>query len=140
MSSRHALPGCHGVAVGLSTAGLLDLALVAPSMWTVVQSAGHSFPVSDAPSRDVAVLFGAEVYADGKPSPYLPCQAGPWCTPCGRREGKGTAHPEPATVARRLSRCCRAGAGSIADFNPAGRHPGQPRVPLAGGPSVVRRV
>jgi len=39
--------------------------------WTRIDAAGHLFTVSDAPSTDVAVVFGAGLRPDGRPSEYL---------------------------------------------------------------------
>lgn len=34
-------------------------------------SSGHEFGMDDVPPRDVAIVLGARVYADGTPSPFL---------------------------------------------------------------------
>ena len=55
-------------------AGLVGLgvaAVAAPAAWTWWNARGRVLTSAQAPSRDVAVIFGAEVYPSGNPSPYL---------------------------------------------------------------------
>ncbi|MGL4831092.1 MAG: SanA/YdcF family protein [Propionibacteriaceae bacterium] len=48
----------------------LGLAGLAPTGW-IYATKGPSYSVAEAPSRDVAIVFGASVLAPGAPSPYL---------------------------------------------------------------------
>ena len=60
-----ALGLCLGVAL-LGAAGV-----GAPNGYAWWASRGRIVSVTDAPTRDVAVILGAEVYPSGTPSPYL---------------------------------------------------------------------
>lgn len=42
-----------------------------PALWTRWMSRDRVLAVTEAPNRDVAIIFGAEVYPSGRPSPYL---------------------------------------------------------------------
>ncbi|HBX80638.1 MAG TPA: hypothetical protein DEG88_02130 [Propionibacteriaceae bacterium] len=53
--------------VVLASAGL---ALAGVSMWTAALASGRTFTPETVPARDVAVIFGAEVYANGTPAPF----------------------------------------------------------------------
>ncbi len=48
----------------------LGLVGLAPTGW-IYATKGPSYSVTEAPSRDVAIVFGASVLAPGLPSPYL---------------------------------------------------------------------
>jgi len=54
------------------SAGVLALALGVggPAAWAAAFSSGRLFGVQDVPAHDVAVILGAEVYADGTPAPF----------------------------------------------------------------------
>lgn len=55
-------------------AALAGVALVAvggPALWTRFVARDRVLTASQAPARDVAIIFGAEMYPSGKPSPYL---------------------------------------------------------------------
>lgn len=51
--------------------GLGVLALGVPAVWTRWMAQDRVLTVEQAPARDVAIIYGAEVYPSGKPSPYL---------------------------------------------------------------------
>ncbi len=51
--------------------GLAGAAVVSPTLWTRWRSEGRVLTAAQAPARDVAIIFGAEVYPSGNPSPYL---------------------------------------------------------------------
>ncbi len=55
----------------IAAAGLAGLALLGP--WALAEglSAGRIHEAGDTPKRDVAIVFGAAVHADGTPSGYL---------------------------------------------------------------------
>lgn len=52
-------------------AGVAMAAVGAPALWTRWQARERIVTAAQAPARDVAVIFGAEVYPSGRPSPYL---------------------------------------------------------------------
>lgn len=58
-----------GVLVGVVGLGASVVAL--PAAWTWWNARGRIVTAQQAPSRDVAIIFGAEVYPSGNPSPYL---------------------------------------------------------------------
>ena len=58
-----------GVLVVVATLGALTIA--GPALWTRWMARDRNLTASQAPHRDVAIIFGAEMYASGKPSPYL---------------------------------------------------------------------
>lgn len=39
--------------------------------WVRHRADGHAYTAESVPGADVAIIFGAQVYADGRPSPYL---------------------------------------------------------------------
>ena len=45
--------------------------LAGPTGYVLLASAGRSTTVSQVPEQPVAIVFGASVYSDGTPSPYL---------------------------------------------------------------------
>lgn len=55
------------VVVALATGVTLGGALA----FTLTTARGRVLTVSQAPAREVAIIFGAETYPDGRPSPYL---------------------------------------------------------------------
>ncbi len=55
--------------VGLAFLGAL--AIGGPALWTRWQSRNRVLTMAQAPSKDVAIILGAEVYPSGRPSPYL---------------------------------------------------------------------
>lgn len=61
----------RALVTGLGCTFVMGFLVVAPTVWTHVSARGRVLTEAEAPSRDVAVIFGAEVYADGRPSPYL---------------------------------------------------------------------
>jgi len=88
--------------------GLGVLGVAAPAGWAWLNSRGRVLTATQAPARDVAIIFGAEVYASGRPSPYLRARLA-----LGARlyrEGKaralvvsgdGSAAPHPESAARK---------------------------------------
>ncbi|MFP5415917.1 MAG: hypothetical protein ACLGHZ_03425, partial [Actinomycetes bacterium] len=46
-------------------------AAAGPALWTRWMARERVLTVAQAPARDVAIVFGAEVYPSGRPSPYL---------------------------------------------------------------------
>ena len=77
--SRGRLP-LRGVRVALRvvSAGVLALALGVggPAAWAAASSSGRLHGVADVPAHDVAVILGAEVYADGTPAPFTAARLG----------------------------------------------------------------
>lgn len=51
--------------------GLGAAALAAPTVWTRVMAFDRNLTAGQAPARDVAIIFGAEMFPSGRPSPYL---------------------------------------------------------------------
>ncbi len=54
-------------AVGVLACGLL---VAGTSAWAAASASGRVFDEDAVPARDVAVIFGAQVYADGTPAPF----------------------------------------------------------------------
>ncbi|MFC9897145.1 vancomycin high temperature exclusion protein [Nocardia sp. NPDC127579] len=53
-------------------AGLAGLLAVLGSVgWVRFRASGHEYTAAAVPAADVAIVFGAQVYDDGQPSPYL---------------------------------------------------------------------
>lgn len=52
-------------------AGLGTIVVVVPALWVRLMSAGRVVSAAEAPATDVGIVFGAEVYPSGRPSPYL---------------------------------------------------------------------
>ena len=52
-------------------AGLGALAVGGPALWTRAMAHERNLTAEQAPARDVAIIFGAEMYPSGRPSPYL---------------------------------------------------------------------
>ncbi len=59
------------VVAGALAVAAAVLTMAAGSFWVRSASAGSIHSVADAPSAPVALVLGAEVYADGVPSPFL---------------------------------------------------------------------
>lgn len=55
----------------LVVVALAVVVVAGPWVWVRAASAGKLFTTSDAPNRDVALVLGAGLNADGTPSPYL---------------------------------------------------------------------
>jgi vancomycin permeability regulator SanA len=47
------------------------LVLAGCDLWVRAGARGHTYAVGDVPAAPVALVLGAEVYADGQPSPFL---------------------------------------------------------------------
>lgn len=58
------------IALG-AVAGLVVLALAGPVAFVQVRAADHMYTASDVPASPVALVFGARVYDDGRPSQFL---------------------------------------------------------------------
>lgn len=58
------------VAGALATAAAV-LAMAVAGIWVSARSLGHVYAEQDVPAAPVALVLGAEVYADGQPSPFL---------------------------------------------------------------------
>jgi len=58
------------VAGALVTAGTV-LAMSISGIWVSLRSRGHVYAEADVPDAPVALVLGAEVYADDQPSPFL---------------------------------------------------------------------
>lgn len=52
-------------------AGLGATVIVGATLWTRFMATDRNLTASQAPARDVAIVFGAEMYPSGRPSPYL---------------------------------------------------------------------
>lgn len=52
-------------------AGLGALAIGGPALWARFMARDRNLTAEQAPARDVAIIFGAEMYPSGRPSPYL---------------------------------------------------------------------
>ncbi len=52
-------------------AGLGALTVGGPALWTRAMAHERNLTAEQAPARDVAIIFGAEMYPSGRPSPYL---------------------------------------------------------------------
>ena len=61
---RLVMAGALGVAAGV-------LAMAAGGLWLHEGAAGHEYTESAVPAAPVALVLGAEVYANGQPSPFL---------------------------------------------------------------------
>lgn len=66
---RRPLLRLFGVLTSLAALALMGIG--APAMWTWWNARGRVLTASQAPARDVAIIFGAEMYPSGRPSPYL---------------------------------------------------------------------
>ena len=55
----------------ISAAVLGMVALIVPRLITAVQALGRVYQVDDAPTRRVAIVFGAGLWRDGSPTPVL---------------------------------------------------------------------
>lgn len=51
--------------------GLAGASIGVPAAWTRWQAHDRVLTARQAPARDVAIIFGAEVFPSGRPSPYL---------------------------------------------------------------------
>lgn len=51
--------------------GVAALGVAAPAVWARAMASDRVFAADEAPAQDVAIVFGAEMYASGEPSPYL---------------------------------------------------------------------
>ncbi|HVU59967.1 MAG TPA: ElyC/SanA/YdcF family protein [Candidatus Saccharimonadales bacterium] len=69
---KHGVRWCRTHAWWLAGVGVVVAAVVAlPPLWAAVAARGEIFGVHTAPQRKVAIVFGAGVYPDGTPTPFL---------------------------------------------------------------------
>ncbi len=66
---RHRLRRVVAVVLGLGSVAVAGVA--APAAWAWWQARDRVLTEAQAPAREVAIIFGAEVYPSGRPSPYL---------------------------------------------------------------------
>jgi len=59
------------LALFAGVACLAALVIGGPALWTRWQARDRVLAASQAPAKDVAIVFGAEMYPSGRPSPYL---------------------------------------------------------------------
>ena len=59
------------LALFAGVACLTALLVGGPALWTRWQARDRVPTASQAPAKDVAIVFGAEMYPSGRPSPYL---------------------------------------------------------------------
>ncbi|MFT3875988.1 MAG: ElyC/SanA/YdcF family protein [Propioniciclava sp.] len=59
------------LALILGVAFLGALLIGGPALWTRWQARNRVLTAAQAPPKDVAIIFGAEMYPSGRPSPYL---------------------------------------------------------------------
>jgi vancomycin permeability regulator SanA len=61
----------RAVVAGSLAVALAVLVVAAGGLWVDARSAGHVYREAAVPPAPVALVLGAEVYADGSPSPFL---------------------------------------------------------------------
>jgi vancomycin permeability regulator SanA len=61
----------RGLIAGLAVAFLGAATLASGELWVRGEARGHVYGEADVPAAPVAIVLGAEVYADGSPSPFL---------------------------------------------------------------------
>ncbi|MFF5078728.1 vancomycin high temperature exclusion protein [Actinoplanes sp. NPDC000266] len=61
----------RGILAGLVVVMLGVAVLLSGELWVRGEARGHVFSEADVPAAPVAIVLGAEVYADGSPSPFL---------------------------------------------------------------------
>ncbi|MEV4351691.1 ElyC/SanA/YdcF family protein [Actinoplanes sp. NPDC049596] len=61
----------RGLLAGVVLTLLAAAVLLSGELWVRGQARGHVFSEADVPAAPVAIVLGAEVYADGSPSPFL---------------------------------------------------------------------
>ncbi|GAB2511313.1 SanA/YdcF family protein [Nocardia heshunensis] len=59
------------VKLGLAAVVLVAVVLVGSDLWMRIANRQYEYSVDSVPKADVAIIFGAEVHPDGKPSAYL---------------------------------------------------------------------
>ncbi len=65
------LAGLGWLAGFACVAGLGVAVVAAPALWTRWRSRGRVLTAAQAPTREVAIVFGAQVHPNGRPSRYL---------------------------------------------------------------------
>ena len=61
----------RAVKAGVVVAVVLGLVTLGSNWWLRARADGHIFSVQTVPAAPVALVFGAQVYDDGEPSPFL---------------------------------------------------------------------
>lgn len=68
---RRRRPVLRTLSTLLVLAGLGAASIAGPTLWTRFMARDRNLTAAQAPARDVAIIFGAEMYPSGRPSPYL---------------------------------------------------------------------
>ena len=61
----------RGVVAGALCVAAAVLAMATGDLWVRAEAHGHVYSEAEVPAAPVALVLGAEVYADGSPSPFL---------------------------------------------------------------------
>jgi vancomycin permeability regulator SanA len=61
----------RGVVAGALGVAVAVLAMAAGDLWVRGAASGHTYTEATVPAAPVALVLGAQVYADGTPSPFL---------------------------------------------------------------------
>jgi vancomycin permeability regulator SanA len=61
----------RSVVAGALCAAAAVLAMAGGDLWVRAEARGHVYTVASVPAAPVALVLGAQVYADGNPSPFL---------------------------------------------------------------------
>lgn len=70
-STRPRRPVLRVVGALVALAGIGALAIGGPALWTRAMASDRNLTAEQASAKDVAIIFGAEMYPSGRPSPYL---------------------------------------------------------------------
>ncbi len=68
---RRRRPVLRTLSTLLVLVGLGAASVAGPTLWTRFVARDRNLTAEQAPARDVAIIFGAEMYPSGRPSPYL---------------------------------------------------------------------
>ncbi|QIK72652.1 DUF218 domain-containing protein [Propioniciclava coleopterorum] len=68
---RRRRPVLRVLTVALCVVALGVGSIAGPALWTRWMARDRVLTLAQAPARDVAIIYGAEVYPSGRPSPYL---------------------------------------------------------------------
>ncbi len=71
INPRRRRPVLRTLGTLLVLAGLGAASIAGPTLWTRFMARDRNLTAAQAPARDVAIIFGAEMYPSGRPSPYL---------------------------------------------------------------------
>jgi len=61
----------RGVVAGALCTAAMVLAMATGDLWVRAEARGHVYTEAEVPAAPVALVLGAQVYADGNPSPFL---------------------------------------------------------------------